>query len=394
MSLGGVDTFLFRLGRSLQDRGCHVEILTTEGDGPWFPLAQEKGLQARSITRSVLGGWIQPLKIARELGRADYDIVFVNHAKYAQAALGMLPDRVAVVPIVHNDLDFVYRVAAVNANAWNVAVCVSPGVLRKFTTAVPGRPSVCITCGVEVPEGRLAARKEDDKIRLVFIGRLEHAQKGVLMLPEIVRKCREQGANAELVVVGTGADEDRLRIGFRESGVEDSVTLLGGLRPEGIYNVLLESDILLMPSFFEGLGLVLLEAMACGCVPVASRLEGITDSVIDDGVDGCLPAVGDVDGFAHAITTLAVNTQRRRKMAAAARQKIAASFSVEIMGRAYWTLIRDLLAGRYPLARPRRTQWPDLPLILTWKDFLPTPCLSGLRSANKISRRLLGLARS
>lgn len=392
MCPGGVETFLFRLSRWLQDRGCHVDILTTEGDGPWFPLIQEKGLHARRVNPSVLGGCIHILKIARELRRGDYDVVFMNHARYAQAALGMLPDRVAVVPIVHNDFQSVYRVAGANANAWNVAVCVSPGVLERFRTTVPNRPSVCITNGVDLPEsGRPERRKQHDEIRLAFVGRLSHAQKGVLMLPQIVRRCQDQGANAQLLVVGTGPDEARLRTDIREAHLGGSVTLLGELQPKAIYNVLLESDLFLFPSIFEGLPVALLEAMACGCVPVASRLEGITDIVIDDEVDGCLANVGDVDGFASAITALAANTQRRREMAAAARAKIAASFSVEIMGKAYWVLIQDLLAGRYPLGRPRRTNWPDLPLVLTWKDVLPPACLSGLRKAKELPRHLFGL---
>ena len=385
MSIGGVETFLLRLGKYLQSRGCEVDIVTTEGTGPWIHKIHEAGLRGKDISGLWIGEWTRLWSTALEVSRANYDVVFLNHARYAQAVMARWSDQTAIVPIVHNDTQAIYRVATANADAWNVAVCVSPRLWNKVKMMVPRRPSVCIPNGVELPDVRRIEMRRDGggRIRLAYVGRLTQAHKNVLVLPDILRNCRDRGINAELVVVGAGEDEKALRSRLRALSVEDAVTMTGPLSTDAVYDVLLASDVLLLPSFHEGLPIVLLEAMACGCIPIASRIEGITDEVVEDGVEGYLVDVQNVNGFSDAIIGLAGNSPLRRQMGCLARHKVETSFSVDIMGAQYWALIQDLTEGRYRLPRTRRTAWLDLSLLLTWKDCLPPLCRAQLRGLKK-----------
>ncbi len=89
-----------------------------------------------------------------------------------------------------------------------------------------------------------------------------------------------------------------------ELGLLERTRFLQGLTHHQVYDLLLDAHVLLMPSLYEGLPIALLESMACGCVPVVSRLPGITDHAIQDGESGLLVEVGDTAGFANAVETL------------------------------------------------------------------------------------------
>jgi glycosyltransferase involved in cell wall biosynthesis len=137
--------------------------------------------------------------------------------------------------------------------------------------------------------------------------------------------------------------------------------------------LLSQSHVLLMPSLFEGMPIALLEGLACGCVPVVSRLPGITDVALEHGETGLLVNTGDIAGYADAIATLVRNPTQWTRMSSAARERARQSFSVEAMGSSYLRLIRDAREGHYPLPRPRREGLPIDLSLFTWQDFVPGP---------------------
>ena len=94
-----------------------------------------------------------------------------------------------------------------------------------------------------------------------------------------------------------------------------------------------------MPSYSEGLPIVLLEAMALGAVPVASRLPGCTDFVIEDGVSGALVPVGDEEGFASRVVALARDRQLLDAMSRSAWQRSKDTFSSARMSESYFELL-------------------------------------------------------
>lgn len=372
MLWGGMETFLLRLGRFLLRHGFEVDVVTTSEMGDWFGKLAQAGLGARYLHRTSFTEAGHALRVGHFLARSRYDVVILNHARHAQMSLAMLPDSVIAIPIVHNDSPGIYDVACANSAAWNVLVGVSPKLCREAQRRLGGDRIRCIGYGVDIPSWDSVQRKRSQvrTFRLLFAGRLVNAQKGVLLLPEVLEHVINSGIEVELHVVGEGVDGEQLRKDFRRKSLLNRVHFHGVKPPEEVYETLLSSDALLMPSHYEGLGIIMLEAMACGCVPILSRLDGITNTVVKDGHSGFLVPPGDAPGFARAVVELAQNPNRWREMSASAYEE-ASRRSVEGMGTAYLQLIHDCRQGEFPLLRRRRLQLPLDPSLLRLSDLKP-----------------------
>jgi glycosyltransferase involved in cell wall biosynthesis len=376
MHCGGVEAFLLRLGSYLRE-SCDVEVITTIEPGEWF--GRLSGLQIKAhhvagYTRSgVLAPWQHSVRVRAQLIAGDYDLVFLNHTRHAQATLAGLPEHVVAIPILHNDVEEIYEVGCGNKNAWNAVVGVSPKVASKAREQVLRRPVVEINYGVELPNTDLWGKRPQLStfLELIFVGRLDHLQKGIFWLPNIYQACLDRGVQTRLTIVGDGPDAPELQRRLSETGLQHRVRHLRGLTPAQVYDLLVQSHILLMPSYYEGLPIALLESLACGCVPVVSRLPGITDAAVVDGETGLLVEVENVAGFADAIARLYNDPAKWSQMSSAAYETAKRRYSVEAMGRSYLDLITDALNGQYPLPRPRKDQRGFDPGVFTWRDFLP-----------------------
>jgi glycosyltransferase involved in cell wall biosynthesis len=381
MNCGGMETFLLRLGGILQRAGHEVEFITTDQRGEWFGRITELGFRALHCgpddPLEPVSAVARALRTGRTLVQGRYDLVFLNHSRYAQAALGMLPERTIAVPILHNSFEGIFTVGCANQRRCNVVVAPGPGVAERAAARLSGPPVTMIPYGVEIPtESQIGQRRQFElPVRMLFVGRLEQGQKGVLFLPDILRGCLDRGMQCVLEVVGDGPDRGRLEDRLAELNVDSHCRLSGRIdQPAGIYERFLDSHVLLFPSFFEGFPIVPLEAQACGCVPIATRLRGITDCSVEDGRTGLLvpPPPADVRAFVDAIARLYSEPSRWTAMSAEAHAIVKRRFSVDAMGRAYLDLIADLERGKYARPRSRSIVPIDLSLF-SWRECLPAP---------------------
>jgi glycosyltransferase involved in cell wall biosynthesis len=356
-----------------------VEVITTLERGEWFGRVAELGMKASDVSGRSALEFLTPLQhgsaIRSKLASGDYDVIFLNHSRHAQACIGSLPNDILIIPILHNDYEEIYRVGCANADAWNVAVAVSPKVAETARRRVPHRPVLQISSGVDLPDEALLARRPafEPPIRLIFVGRLQHSHKGVLWLPDILQQCLDRGLDVTLTVVGDGPDAENLQRLLATRSLEPRTQLVRGVPPQEVYSLLTESHVLLMPSLFEGMPIALLESLACGCVPVVSRLAGITDVALEHGETGLLVNTGDIAGYAEAVATLVRNPAQWARMSSAGQERARQNFSVEAMGSSYLRLIRDAREGHYPLPRPRTDRLPIDLSLFTWQDFVPGP---------------------
>ena len=104
---------------------------------------------------------------------------------------------------------------------------------------------------------------------------------------------------SRLLILGRGPEQGALQALAESLGVADDVDLPGFA--ENPYAVMSQSDVFVLPSRYEGLPNVLIEAMACGCPPVATDSPGGSAEVLGGGRYGLLVPVGDVDALAGAI---------------------------------------------------------------------------------------------
>lgn len=151
-----------------------------------------------------------------------------------------------------------------------------------------------------------------------------HPQKGLPHLLEAFARLVQHPIDAHLVLVGDGELREPLEARARELGLDGHVTFTG-FRTD-ISAVLAQLDLFVLPSLWEGLPMVLLEAMAAG-LPVVATSVGGTPELVQDGDTGLLVPPANVDALANAMHFLLVQADVRRAMGQRGRQRVETQFS-------------------------------------------------------------------
>jgi glycosyltransferase involved in cell wall biosynthesis len=163
---------------------------------------------------------------------------------------------------------------------------------------------------------------------LIWAGRLAERVKGTDFLVRIFRIIHEQVPDCRLLVVGDGADRERLRSQWEEAELLDAVDMYGRVDNEVLMQELYaKSDIALNTSRTEGFGMTIVEAGACGVPTVAFANSGPAE-ILENGVSGILIPPYDVEAFADETLRLMKNREERLKMAENIQEKIK-EYSVE-----------------------------------------------------------------
>lgn len=131
------------------------------------------------------------------------------------------------------------------------------------------------------------------------VGRLRH-EKGQDILMEAMAGVIRQVPDARLLVVGDGPDREALQAQARGLGLEASVVWAGQAAPEAVHGYYGAMDLLVVPSRFEGFGLVALEGLAAGLLVVAMDVEGLRE-IVEGAPGGTLVPAGDAPALVEAI---------------------------------------------------------------------------------------------
>jgi glycosyltransferase involved in cell wall biosynthesis len=176
----------------------------------------------------------------------------------------------------------------------------------------------------------------DNELAIGFVGRLV-LQKDIGTLIRGFALFAARFFHAKLVIVGSGPRAEEVRHSAAELGISDRV-VWAGFRYD-IATVMSAFDIFALTSIYEGLGLVLLEAMA-SALPVVATRAGAIPEVVADGETGVLVAPGRPNELAAAFHDLSDN-RRRAQFGAAGRARVMREFTLEKMYRE-----TDALYGR------------------------------------------------
>lgn len=371
LNVGGIETFIQLLADYSRDEGHDVVIIETQKEGSWSKTFRNFGYRVEQIFPSPYRSLARHArKIARKL--SEFDVIILNDSPLVQSGLGLLPNTTVAMPVLHSNLTTMLRNATANSDNWDMLVAVSPALQRFAVDFGAAKDKVrCIPNGISVPEKwskRDCSFNSSQAFRLIYVGAINHIQKGVFYLPDIYSQLIVSNPNIHLDIVGDGPDLNLLKKNF---AALDAATVIfhGKLSNQEVLSLLEQADALIMPSHFEGLPIVLLEAIANGVVPIVSHLEGITDFVITDGVDGQIVPIGDVSAFADALLALVNDRNRLRMMSHAAWSTACSRFSYMVMGRTYLELARQLQEQRL-VSGAKRSGSLDLQLLTPF-PFLP-----------------------
>lgn len=300
---------------------------------------------------------------AFERNRPDVVLGFMDYANLIAVLarrLSAVKPRVILTQHNHTSIDLRYMKRS-RALAWGIprlypqsdgVVCVSQGVADDLVAnfRVPRQKTRVIYNPVDVGFISGAAREDvagslfDDRETPVVIGvgRLI-VQKGFPHLLRAFARVRSQ-LPCRLVILGDGGERDSLEALARELGVHEDVTFLGFQRKT--FRCMGHSDVFVLSSLWEGMPMVIIEAMACGVPIVATRCPSGPEEVITDGVNGLLVPVGDEKAMAETVLRLLRDNELRAALAEAAKKR-AGDFDVGKAVRRYQDAFLQCRTGEW-----------------------------------------------
>lgn len=176
---------------------------------------------------------------------------------------------------------------------------------------------------------------------LVCIGRLHH-QKGIDWLLQAAADLLSRLPDHDLLIVGDGPDRTALTR-LAESPAESNRIHLVGWQPN-VCGILAACDALLLPSRWEGMPNVLIEAMASGLPVVATKVEGV-QQVLGPLFEEQVVAFGDTVGLVKAVTGVADSPGQAVRLGALNRERIAEEFSLQAMISRYEAIYTSLVGS-------------------------------------------------
>lgn len=311
----------------------------------------------------------QGYRLLRRQARQDRLDVLQCHlpgANFWGLLLALGDDR-TVVPTVHSNQEFNYgavdqplrgrlRRMAYRAMLRRCAamIAVSEGVRDSLLTELGRSPAGMdrirvIPNGVVIPERESSEVLERTRTRyglrrsapiILGAGRLTEL-KNFPVLIDAVASLRAEGIDCQLLIAGDGPLRDTLMQRILERELVGTAFLPGHI--DDLPLLMQAADVFVLPSQWEGLPLVLLEAMASGLPAVGSRIAGIAE-VLDDGVNGLLVEPGDAVGLTVALRRMLTDAGQRAQWAIRGRETIIQRFDFQRVITDLGRLYRELAA--------------------------------------------------
>ena len=181
-----------------------------------------------------------------------------------------------------------------------------------------------VHCGID-PDRYATAPSHAGK-RLLFVGRLAGV-KGVPVLLRALAALRDKHPTATLTLIGDGPERAALQAQAQALGLGDAARFVGYKSQSEVASAMAETDVFVLPSFAEGVPVVLMEAMAAQVPVVTTQIAGVPE-LVRDGESGLLVPPGDGAALQAAIDRLLDDPERRRAMGARGRAMVSQSFNV------------------------------------------------------------------
>jgi 1,4-alpha-glucan branching enzyme len=348
-SYGGIQTHVWKLSETMIRLGHEVSILTA---GNWKQGVKKYDLEGRNIIE------IAYLPLSRQpimplfLEELSFNISARNWLKRHETAFDIInlqgrsgtmhPNYINKKPIIST----FHGIISVENNrstrrrtldlllhqgwaTWferrqirysNGLIAVSHEMVEEMENLMAERlPKVkIISNGVDLePIDSTIIRAETDKNLLVFVGRIEPI-KGIYNLVQAMKRVK---SSIRLVMIGDSFGRKSFEKHIHKEGLSDRIKLTGAMQNATVFEWLRKSYALVLPSFHETQGIVLLEAEACGKPVLASNIGGVTE-IVQHGENGFLFNPNDIDSIADAINTLFEMPEQARLMGERGRELV------------------------------------------------------------------------
>ena len=178
---------------------------------------------------------------------------------------------------------------------------------------------------------------------MIFACRQLFPRKGIRFLLEAAAQLKKKFPDLKVVLAGDGFERPQLARLAADLGIGDDVTFLGWVANADLPPYYRAAALSVIPSLEEGFGIPAAEAMGCEVAVVASDAGGLPE-VVEHGVTGLVVPRGDAGALAHAIGSLLADTERRRAMGQAGRERALRLFDWDRSAEQFEQLYREVAA--------------------------------------------------
>ena len=221
-------------------------------------------------------------------------------------------------------------------------ICVSEKVRDQVLAGAGARVNTTVLYNGVDPQMFSPPESETGGLMILSVGNLIPV-KGHELLLRAFAMIQNRFPALSLEIIGDGPERSRLEQLAQEQNLAGRVHFRGRQSRAQVADAMRHATVFALPSRYEGLGCVYLEAMAAGKPVIACRGQGI-EEVIEPGINGCLIATDDLQGLADTLTQLLDQAELRRKMGEAARQTILRGYSLGEQAARLFRLYRECQA--------------------------------------------------
>ncbi len=369
--IGGAQTFLPLLMHGLYKEGHEVHLVTkgTPDKKIRKQVEESRAILHTSLWRKkglpqdaaiVFAKWVNELK-------PDIFLISVS-ADVAWLALPYLNPSIATFTIGHTDDETFYLPARHYQQFITTAIGVSDEVCNHYHTKCnfPLSAIDWIPYGVKA-KASAPGKHNDQPIRLIYVGRVVEEQKRISDLIKIVQELSARKISFHLKIVGDGTEMPLLKESLQDEIKKGTVELLGWLKTDEVIHHLLQSDLFLLTSAYEGFCIALLEAMANGCCPIVTDIKSGNKQLIKNGENGFVFPIGDTSLFVKKIAELSQHSDMLFLLRIKAWET-GRNYSIERMVAAYSDCFEK--AMQETSAHPRETNI-NFPVMETCRSVWP-----------------------
>lgn len=287
----------------------------------------------------------------RWLQQNPQDLVITSDVSHIQPAFPYFPVDTKHIIQLH-DSGRRYRAVAIDTAPFvDGVMCVAEHIEKKIKKELDGVAYTGLLRTVHngasfPPWGTRVPRTTGDPFRLLFMGRLEPL-KGIADIAPILRELKKRNVPALLTIVGSEdapGEEEIIRQQIQAAGCSKMVSWKGRVPHQECYELAGASDALLMLSRKEPFGMVTIEAMSMGCIPLAYDVLSGSREILVHEKSGFLEPLGDYKSVAKRVEQLYRNPLLLEEMSASAAERARTEFNADKMAAHTASFVAEVMS--------------------------------------------------
>lgn len=388
-----------RLLPELQSRGheIHCLIFYRRGDSPSSRYLESHGV--RCYVRPFAGATEEKISWILEKVVAISPDVFVPNLSVVGwfAARWVRDSGIPTISCHRSDDQYHWAMVdefVLGQKEWAVSglVCVSEHLRKEVAERRPEHTKLCVIPS-GVPISKDSCIHDGGPLKLVYVGRMVQEQKRILDMVDALAMVMGHLPDVTATLYGDGPERMSVEKRVNELGLSHRINVAGVCPSEKIQSQLIQHHVLVLLSDYEGTPGAVMDAMACGVVPVCLDIKGGVQELVIDKHTGLLVKDREQD-FLAAIKLLSNDPSLRKSMALKAKQHIVERYSLLCAADKWEEFCEKLLdsaPGRRPLIVPDKFNLPPVRSGLAREDFrkVAWPLDLAKRSIKLLKRKLM-----